>query len=76
MEFKKIIYSGTCKCGHSWQDHHLGIVANIEAAKIIGDYLPQECEYYGCNEDGGLDKEGNPHCSRYIDREDPDDNNN
>jgi hypothetical protein len=24
--FRKIIYSGTCLCGHSYEDHHLGMV--------------------------------------------------
>ena len=30
-------------------------------------YLPQECEYYGANEDGGKDADGNPHCYGYED---------
>jgi len=30
-------------------------------------YIPQECEFYGCNEEGGLDEEGNPHCGQYVD---------
>lgn len=30
-------------------------------------YIPQECVHFGFDEMGGLDHEGNPHCSRYID---------
>jgi hypothetical protein len=32
-------------------------------------YVPQECEFYGCNEYGGLDEDGNPHCGQYIDKD-------
>lgn len=78
MKWKWMIISGTCKCGHSWEDHHLGCIMNPrtleELRKINPDhppYLPQECEYYGCNEDGGLDSEGNKHCFGYIDKDAP-----
>ena len=30
-------------------------------------YIPQECEFYGFNEMGGLDAEGNEHCHKYVD---------
>lgn len=30
-------------------------------------YVPQECEFYGCNEMGGLDSEGEVHCFGYED---------
>jgi hypothetical protein len=70
--FRKIIYSGICLCGHSYEEHHLGVVANPEAAAVIGDYLPQECEFFGFNENGGLDENGNEHCRHYVDTEDPD----
>ena len=69
---RKIIYSGTCLCGHSYEDHHLGMVLNPEAYAVIGPHLPEECEFFGSNEDGGLDENGQPHCERYIDAEDPD----
>ncbi len=60
--------SGICKCGHSYKDHHLGCVLNEDYFNDTGElYLPQECEFYGCNEDGGLDAEGNEHCSGYRD---------
>ena len=31
-------------------------------------YIPQECEYYGSNEMGGRDKDGNDHCHGYVDK--------
>ena len=67
-KYSGINRSGICKCGHSWEDHHLGMVMRteyIEDTKEI--YIPQECEFFGCNEDGGKDAEGNPHCDGYID---------
>lgn len=65
--FRRIIYSGTCTCGHSWEDHHLSAVVAPEAIPIMGSWLPQECEFYGRNEDGGLDADGNDHCHNYVD---------
>ena len=55
-------------CGHSWHDHHLGIVMRQDYADETGEsYIPQECEFYGFNEMGGLDAEGNEHCHKYVD---------
>jgi hypothetical protein len=71
-DFKKRIYSGTCLCGHSYEDHHLGMVLNPEAHAVMGPYLPEECEFFGSNEDGGLDEQGQDHCWRYVDSEEPD----
>jgi hypothetical protein len=69
---EKKIYSGVCKCGHSWKDHHLGVVMNEDYLTATGEaYLPQECEFYGWNESGGLDKDGNDHCHNYIDKDNP-----
>lgn len=60
--------SGICKCGHSWEDHHLGVVLNQEYAEQTKEaYLPEECEYFGFNEMGGLNTDGNDHCHRYVD---------
>lgn len=60
--------SGICICGHSWESHHLGIVMNSEYAEATNEaYVPQECEFFGFNEMGGLDAEGNKHCSSYKD---------
>ena len=72
---RKAIYSGpnrsgVCVCGHSWEDHHLGMVMKQGAVETDGGpeiYIPQECEYFGCNEDGGKDADGNPHCDQYVD---------
>jgi hypothetical protein len=30
-------------------------------------YVPEECEFFGFNETGGLDAEGNNHCQYYQD---------
>lgn len=60
--------SGVCKCGHSWDKHHLGMVMRQEYVDATGEiYIPQECEAFGFNEMGGLDVAGNYHCDRYID---------
>jgi hypothetical protein len=71
-DFKKRIYSGVCVCGHSYENHHLGVVLNPEAYAVIGLYLPEECEFFGSNEDGGLDENGEDHCRRDVDAEEPD----
>jgi hypothetical protein len=53
-----------CHCGHPYDDHHnAGIVEGIIAGV---------CEFFGCNEEGGLDDNGNIHCLRYIDTTQPD----
>lgn len=68
--------SGICVCGHNWEDHHLGVVLRHEYVKETGEaYIPQECEFYGFNEMGGLDAEGNEHCSGYRDSMWPDEHN-
>lgn len=60
--------SGICVCGHKWDDHHLGMVARKEYVDDTGEaYIAQECEYFGCNEMGGYDEDGNPHCFGYKD---------
>lgn len=63
--------SGICICGHSWEEHHLGVVMNREYAEKTGEaYLPQECEAYGFNEVGGLKYENGKwidHCQNYQD---------
>lgn len=65
--------SGVCICGHSWEDHHCGIVMNKEYYDQTGEgYVPQECEHYGCNESGGMmpgvGEEWVDHCHSYQDR--------
>lgn len=68
--FKKQKFSGICICGHTFDQHHLGIVANAEAFEIMGGYYAQECEAYGFNEMGGLGPGGVDHCHHYIDKDD------
>lgn len=60
--------SGICVCGHSWEQHHCGMVMNEDYLKQTGEiYVPQECEAHGFNETGGLDAEGRDHCHQYRD---------
>lgn len=60
--------SGICICSHSWEDHHLGIVLRQEYIDETHEYyIPEECEFYGCNEMSGKDAEGNEHCWKYQD---------
>lgn len=60
--------SGTCICGHSWEDHHLSVVLNEEYRVATGEaYLPEECEHFGSNEAGGYDADGKEHCWKYRD---------
>ena len=66
---------GICVCGHKWVHHHLGIVVRPGATKVVSEsgwqgregYIPQECEYFGSNEMGGLDVDGHVHCFGYRD---------
>lgn len=48
------------------------MVLNPEAYKVLGPVVPDTCCYFGCNEDEGVDENGNDHCWRYVDRDDPD----
>jgi hypothetical protein len=52
-----------CHCAHTYEDHH-----NSELVEGIAGV----CEFFGCNEEGGLDDNGNIHCLRYIDITEPD----
>ncbi len=38
----------------------------------MGSYLPLECEFFGSNENGGLDANGEHHCGHYVDIDNPD----
>ncbi len=69
--------SGICVCGCPWDEHHLGVVVRLGC--LLTDqgtrefYIPQECEYYGCNEYGGrkyneVTEEWEDHCHSYKDR--------
>jgi hypothetical protein len=63
--------SGTCKCGHGWEEHHLGCVMNRDYADQTHEaYVPQECEHFGFNEVGGKEyRDGQwvDHCHDYRD---------
>lgn len=67
--------TGICRCGHRLEDHHNGGWLSAEylatmpqgTRPLFGD----ECEYYGCNEEGGLGPDLRVHCLRYVDRADP-----
>lgn len=60
--------TGVCRCGHSWEDHHTSAVLSEEYIDITGEvYFPEECEYFGANEAGGLDEKGMAHCFAYRD---------
>ena len=62
--------SGICICGHTWRKHHLGVILNEDYREATGEaYLPQECEFFGFNETGGLDNTGEIHCNCYVDSE-------
>lgn len=65
--------TGICKCGHLWDDHHLGVVMNSEYFEATHEaYVPQECEFFGFNEMGGLNADGSDHCHGYEDSALPD----
>ncbi len=61
--------SGICVCGHTWEQHHLGVVLNEPFRLATGEaYVPQECEAFGFNETGGYGPDGEPHhCDGYRD---------
>lgn len=71
-EFKPIIYSGTCLCGHRYKSHHLSMVLSPEAYEVLGPEVPGACLKYGSNELEGLDENGEVHCFGYVDVDDPD----
>jgi hypothetical protein len=65
--------TGICICGHPWDHHHLGVVANREYREQTGEgYIPDECDHYGFNEVGGMrynkeTQEWEDHCHGYRD---------
>jgi hypothetical protein len=68
-------FSGICRCGHAFEDHHLGLILNEDVLRDLPTahprYRAQECEYYDCNEGGGMGPDGHDHCHHYVDRDDP-----
>jgi hypothetical protein len=75
IHFRRQVYSGVCRCGHAFDEHHLGAIANEASLAQLPTghppYVAQECEYYDCNEGGGMGPDGRDHCHHYVDREDP-----
>lgn len=65
--------SGICKCGHSWQDHHLMLVMRQEYVAATGEgYGVGACQRHGVNEAEGMMYDENgmlvDHCFGYEDR--------
>lgn len=48
-----------CTCGHPLEEHHISFFPG-------GGALVEECEYYGSNEYGGKDENGNEHCETFV----------
>jgi hypothetical protein len=69
---ERVVYSGGCLCGHALDDHHCQMVQDPRVAEILGStYGPDVCEFYGSNEEAGLDEAGELHCLQYVDRDEP-----
>jgi hypothetical protein len=70
----RIVYSGTCLCGHVASDHHGAVVDDQRLADALRiSVVPVGgCEFFDCNEGEGLNEAGEIHCVRYVDRGDPD----
>lgn len=52
-----------CHCGHAYDDH--------DNSGFVEGKAP-ECEFYGFNEEGGLDEHGTIHCLCHVDGTLPD----
>jgi hypothetical protein len=76
VHFAPQVYSGVCRCGHAFDEHHLGAIVNEDCLAQLPHghppYRAQECEYYDCNEGGGMGPDGCDHCHSYVGRDDPD----
>lgn len=69
----KNYWSGICLCGHSWERHHISMVAQQKYVDLTNEgSLPGECLAFGHNETGGLDRDGNVHCMGFVDKDRPD----
>jgi hypothetical protein len=68
-------FCGVCRCGHAFAEHHNAMMLSVECLSTLPPgarpFVAEECEYYGCNEDGGFGPDGRHHCHRYVDRNDP-----
>lgn len=70
----RVVWSGVCLCGHAADDHHGAVVQDPALAAVLGlGVVPVGgCEFFGCNEEEGLDEAGELHCVRYVDAAHPD----
>src|SRR6056297_797504 len=64
-------FSGICECGHSFIEHHGGVIVNIKykySPRGVGGVLGQECEHNGFNGMIEPDEDGSVcECSNYKD---------
>ena len=71
--FFKNYWSGICLCGHTWERHHLSMVARKEFTDLLNEgAMPGACLAFGCNEREGLDEKDELHCFGYVDKDHPD----
>jgi hypothetical protein len=70
-----VTFTGRCRCGHRFDEHHNPMWFSTEYAATLPPgarpYVAEECEHYGCDEEGGLGPDLRVHCARYVDRADP-----
>jgi hypothetical protein len=73
FDVERVVYSGTCLCGHLAEDHHGAVIGDQRLVDALGlGVVPVGgCEFYDCNEGEGCDDAGEIHCVRYVDRDDP-----
>lgn len=70
---RKVVFSGTCMCGHHTNAHHGHYTTNKEVAKVWQTSRhPGPCLAYDCFEKAGLDTAGSLHCQQYVDAANPD----
>ncbi len=72
---RKVVFSGTCMCGHSAVAHHGHYATKPEVIQVWGTARhPGPCLAYGCFEKQGLDANGGLHCHGFVDAQNPDAN--
>ncbi len=74
FDVERLVYSGTCLCGHLDEDHHDACIQAPALAEALGGRLSApigECEFFGCNEEAGVGEHGEPHCFKYVDAANP-----
>ncbi len=72
---RKIVFSGTCMCGHSSVAHHGHFATKSEVIAAWGtNRHPGACLAYACFDKEGQDTSGGIHCHAYVDALNPDAN--